>query len=122
MRALRERKNAAQEFLRNVSSHHGGLRKIPLVARQIPHVIGTTGEGTRQQRSHARAVHVRAVVRTMLLCWCKGGLVMFKRILVPMDFSAPSDAALEQARSVATRFGASLHLLHVADDPYRVLY
>jgi nucleotide-binding universal stress UspA family protein len=47
---------------------------------------------------------------------------MFKRILVPMDFSAPSDAALEQARSVATRFGASLHLLHVADDPYRVLY
>lgn len=47
---------------------------------------------------------------------------MFKRILVPMDFSAPSDAALEHARSVAIRFGASLHLLHVADDPYRALY
>jgi len=47
---------------------------------------------------------------------------MFNRILVPLDFSAPSDAALEYARTVATRFGASLHLLHVADDPYRALY
>ena len=47
---------------------------------------------------------------------------MFSRILVPMDFSAPSDAALDYARSVAMRFDASLHLLHVADDPYRALY
>jgi universal stress protein A len=47
---------------------------------------------------------------------------MFTRILVPIDFSAPSDAALEYARTVARRFGASLHLLHVADDPYRALY
>jgi len=47
---------------------------------------------------------------------------MFKRILVPMDFSAPSDAALEYARVVAGRFGASLHLLHVAEDPYRAIY
>ena len=47
---------------------------------------------------------------------------MFTRILVPTDFSAPSDAALACARAVATQFGASLHLLHVADDPYRALY
>jgi universal stress protein A len=47
---------------------------------------------------------------------------MFKRILVPMDFSAPSDAALDYARSMATRFDASLHLLHVAEDPYRAVY
>lgn len=47
---------------------------------------------------------------------------MFKRILVPIDFSAPSDAALDYARHVATRFGGSLHLLHVAEDPYRALY
>jgi universal stress protein A len=47
---------------------------------------------------------------------------MFKRILVPMDFSPPSDAALEYARSVAARYGASLHLLHVAEDPYRAFY
>jgi nucleotide-binding universal stress UspA family protein len=48
--------------------------------------------------------------------------IMFKRILVPMDFSPPSEAALEYARSVAARYGASLHLLHVADDPYRAFY
>jgi nucleotide-binding universal stress UspA family protein len=47
---------------------------------------------------------------------------MFKRILVPVDFSPPSDAALEYARSVAARYGASLHLLHVAEDPYRAFY
>lgn len=47
---------------------------------------------------------------------------MFNRILVPMDFSEPSDAALEYARTVATRFGGSLHLLHVAEDPYRALF
>ena len=47
---------------------------------------------------------------------------MFKRILVPVDFSPPSDAALEYARSVAARYDASLHLLHVAEDPYRAFY
>ena len=47
---------------------------------------------------------------------------MFTRVLVPTDFSAPSDAALEYARTVARRFGASLHLLHVPEDPYRAMY
>jgi nucleotide-binding universal stress UspA family protein len=42
---------------------------------------------------------------------------MFTRILVPTDFSEPSDAALEYARGLATRFGASLHLVHVVADP-----
>ena len=37
------------------------------------------------------------------------------RILVPTDFSPPSDAALIYAKALA-RFGASLHLLHVLDD------
>lgn len=40
------------------------------------------------------------------------------RILVPTDFSVVSELALEYAITVASRFGASLHLLHVVDDPF----
>ena len=40
------------------------------------------------------------------------------RILVPTDFSEPSDAALEYAGTLAGRLGASIHLLHVFEDPY----
>ena len=42
---------------------------------------------------------------------------MFNRILVPTDFSPPSDVALEYARVMARRFDASIRLLHVIDDP-----
>jgi|CXWL01.1.fsa_nt_gi nucleotide-binding universal stress UspA family protein len=41
---------------------------------------------------------------------------MFTRILVPTDFSEPSDAALDYGMAIAIRFGASLHLIHVVDD------
>ena len=47
---------------------------------------------------------------------------MFTRILVPTDFSEPSDAAVQYARTVATKFGGTLHLLHVIEDPYRAAY
>jgi nucleotide-binding universal stress UspA family protein len=40
------------------------------------------------------------------------------RILVPTDFSAPSDAALDSARGLAARFGASLYLLHVLEEGF----
>jgi universal stress protein A len=40
------------------------------------------------------------------------------RILVPTDFSATADAALDTAYVLAERFGASLELLHVLDDPF----
>ena len=39
------------------------------------------------------------------------------RILVPTDFSTASDAALDFAKSIARTFNASLHLLHVFEDP-----
>lgn len=44
------------------------------------------------------------------------GAAPFARILVPTDFSAPSDAALDLARIFQLRFGASIHLLHVLED------
>jgi len=43
---------------------------------------------------------------------------MFKRILVPIDFSAPSDAALAYAKTLAGHFDATLRLLHVADPTF----
>ena len=41
-----------------------------------------------------------------------------KTILVPIDFSAPSTRALAYARELADVYGASLHLLHVIEDPF----
>jgi nucleotide-binding universal stress UspA family protein len=41
---------------------------------------------------------------------------MFNRILVPTDFSKPSDAALAHAKRLAANTGATLHLLHVVDN------
>lgn len=42
----------------------------------------------------------------------------FTRILVPTDFSAPSNAALALAKKLAAMSGASLHLMHVLEDPF----
>lgn len=43
---------------------------------------------------------------------------MFTRILVPIDFSAPSEVALSYGRALAHQFYASLHLIHVAENPF----
>ncbi len=43
---------------------------------------------------------------------------MFARILVPTDFSDPSEVALTYGRALATRFGAALYLIHVAENPF----
>jgi nucleotide-binding universal stress UspA family protein len=41
-----------------------------------------------------------------------------KNILVPTDFSAGSDAAIAYAFELADALGASLHLLHVLENPF----
>jgi nucleotide-binding universal stress UspA family protein len=38
-------------------------------------------------------------------------------ILVPTDFSPPSDAALTRAKDLAQKYGAQVSLLHVVTDP-----
>jgi nucleotide-binding universal stress UspA family protein len=45
-------------------------------------------------------------------------MIFFKNVLVATDFSEPSDSALNYGRELAHRFGATLHLLHVADNVY----
>ena len=43
--------------------------------------------------------------------------LVFRKILVPTDFSETAETALYYARELARQFGAELHLLHVAEDP-----
>ena len=43
--------------------------------------------------------------------------MMIKRILVPTDFSPHAEAALAYASDLAAAVGASVHLLHVVEDP-----
>jgi nucleotide-binding universal stress UspA family protein len=45
-------------------------------------------------------------------------MITIKRILVPTDFSEPADAALLYGRELAGRFGATVHVLHVAENLY----
>jgi nucleotide-binding universal stress UspA family protein len=43
-------------------------------------------------------------------------MIALKRILVPTDFGEAADAALNYARALARNFGASIDVLHVAED------
>ena len=43
-------------------------------------------------------------------------MIALKGILVATDFSESADAALKYGRALARNFGATLHVLHVADD------
>ena len=45
-------------------------------------------------------------------------MIALKSILVATDFSEAADAALASGRALARTFGATLHVLHVADDVY----
>ena len=49
-------------------------------------------------------------------------MMTLKQILVATDFSESSDAALMYGRELASRFGATLHVLHVAQDVYLSTY
>ena len=44
-------------------------------------------------------------------------MIGLKRVLVPTDFSDTSEAALKYGVALAGAFGATLHVLHVANDP-----
>jgi len=45
-------------------------------------------------------------------------MIAMKKILVATDFGEASDSALVYGREFAQRFGATLHVLHVAENVY----
>jgi nucleotide-binding universal stress UspA family protein len=45
-------------------------------------------------------------------------VILLKQILVPIDFGEASEAALNYGRALARTFGASLHVLHVMENPF----
>jgi nucleotide-binding universal stress UspA family protein len=52
------------------------------------------------------------------LCRAEGfHMIVFRRILVPVDFSQTSEAALRYGVELAHAFKARLHLLHVPEHP-----
>lgn len=44
-------------------------------------------------------------------------MLQLRKILLPVDFSEPCLKATEYAVELATRFEATLHLLHIIEDP-----
>lgn len=45
-------------------------------------------------------------------------MITIKNVLVPTDFGEAADTALTYGRALAGRFGANLHVLHVAQNLY----
>jgi universal stress protein A len=43
-------------------------------------------------------------------------MLTLKTVLVPTDFSEPSESALRYGKAMAEAFGASLHVVHVMED------
>jgi len=49
-------------------------------------------------------------------------MIALKDIVVAVDFSEYSGAAIEEARRLADQFGARVHLLHVVDEPFHDMW
>jgi nucleotide-binding universal stress UspA family protein len=59
-------------------------------------------------------------MRHALCCFhpAEGSMIVLKHVLVATDFEPASEAALTYGRALARSFGASLHLLHVAENQF----
>jgi len=74
--------------------------------------LGSTAEAV-VRRAPCPVLTVRRRVLARTVAAAKPTSEQINRILVPVDFSAPSRTAVRHAAAFAQRFGASLRLLHV---------
>jgi nucleotide-binding universal stress UspA family protein len=125
LRQLRDRLTEADRRRRltvRVMEGSDPAQKIVGYARSLPADLIIMGTHGRSGVAHLLLGSVaEKVVRTapcpVLTARAAPAAGGFTRILVPTDFSGPSDAALDCARLLALRFSASIHLLHVLEDP-----
>jgi nucleotide-binding universal stress UspA family protein len=45
-------------------------------------------------------------------------MIALTHVLVPTDFSDTSDSALRYGKALAAAFGATLHVVHIIEEPY----
>lgn len=86
-------------------------------------VLGTHGQrGQRPQLLGSVSSEVARIAHCPVLA-VRMEKPAIRRILVPMDFSQPSDESLEYAKELGSKFSATLSLLHVVEvECYLDLY
>lgn len=85
------------------------------VTRRIPRRLANAARVGAAFGSGMNCAFIPGAARAATL---EDAVPIITRILVPTDFSAASDAALAYARVIGRQFSASVHLLHVFDDPF----
>ncbi|MEJ2337769.1 MAG: universal stress protein [Gemmatimonadales bacterium] len=87
-------------------------------------VVGTHGQrGLRPQLLGSVCSEVARIAHCPVLAVGRDKPVEVERIVVPLDFSEPSDVGLEHARHLGASFGATLSLLHVVEvECYQEVY
>ena len=83
-------------------------------------VMGTHGhQGVRRMLlgSVAEEVVRRAPCPVLTVCGKVDADLNIRRVLVPVDLSEQSGQHVRQASTLAARFGASVHLMHVIEQP-----
>lgn len=123
-----------REVLRVIEAHVRGFAPAPLILEYADdHDIDVIVMGTHGRRGPARLFlgsvatevvrHAECPVLTLRESDPPREVEAIERVLVPLDFSEHSLAALAHARDLAQRYGASLQLLHVVEmQTYPTLY
>lgn len=79
-------------------------------------LLGTHGQrGLRPQLLGSVSSEVSRIAHCPVLAVGRDEPIEIRRIVVPIDFSQPSEVSLEHARELAATFGATLSLLHVVE-------